>query len=189
MLFKDKKGLSIMIGYVLLVVIAIVMSMVVYQWVRTYVPRDAIECPAGTSIFLEEVKYDCSASPKILETTVKNNGLFDLAGYFIHATTSPEEELATEDLSGMISSGGFSDSGNSVQFILGENGLVAVDDETTPDNIENKKTSIFDTIENLDGLRIEILPIRYQEDEDGRQRLASCSDAKVEQVIECAPSV
>ena len=67
-----------MIGYVLLVVIAIVMSMIVFQYIRTYVPKDIVECPGGISVFIQEAKYDCDADT--LEVTIKNNGRFNVAG-------------------------------------------------------------------------------------------------------------
>ena len=105
MLLQDKKGLSIMIGYVLLVAIAIIMSMIVYQFIITYIPREALECPDGVSVFIKETKYDCTLGAETLEVTIKNNGLFSVAGYFIHATTEVGQELATLDLSGKIESG------------------------------------------------------------------------------------
>jgi len=153
MLLQDKKGLSIMIGYVLLVAIAIIMSMIVYQFIKTYIPREALECPGGVSVFIKETKYDCVTNK--LEVTVKNNGLFSVAGYFIHATTSEEQELATEDLSGKIDSGGKVYS-NSVVFVLGKENVLSPDGE---------KKTIFD----LSGLgfdlgnhKIELIPVRFQ---------------------------
>ena len=86
-----------MIGYVLLVAIAIIMSMIVFQFIRTYVPKDIVDCPDGVSVFIQEIKYDCDADT--LDITIKNNGRFSIAGYFIHATTEEGQELATFDLS------------------------------------------------------------------------------------------
>src|SRR3989344_4241665 len=103
MLSKDKKGLSIMIGYVLLIVIAIVMSVVVYQWIKTYVPKDAPQCPDGVAIFAKDIKYICEDDT--LKITMRNNGRFDVAGYYLRATKTAEQELATEDLSDFFSSG------------------------------------------------------------------------------------
>ena len=164
-----------MIGYVLLVVIAIVMSLLVYQWVKTYIPKDAIECPEGSSMFIKEIIYDCEAES--LDVTVKNNGLFSLAGYFIHATTTPTQKLATEDLSGKLDSGGI-EHGGSIIFATGEN------NDLTPDSPDNEETIKFTNVVGLKGLRIEIIPIRWQEVE-GKIRLASCSNAKIGQEIEC----
>ena len=178
MLSQDKKGLSIMVGYVLLVVIAIVMSLLVYQWVKTYIPKDAIECPEGSSMFIKEVVYDCGTDS--LDVTVKNNGLFSLAGFFIYATTNEDAELATEDLSGKVDIK--LKHGNSIVF-----GLEGIDKEKntlTPDSPGNEKTIKFTDVADLKGLRIEIIPIRWQEVE-GKIRLASCSDAKIGQEISC----
>ena len=41
----DKRGVSIMIGYVLLVVIAIGLSIAVYAYLKNYLPREKAECP------------------------------------------------------------------------------------------------------------------------------------------------
>src|SRR3989339_666862 len=55
---KNKRGISIMIGYILLVTGAIVMGSIVYQWMKTYVPADSLTCPDGISIYLSE--FECS---------------------------------------------------------------------------------------------------------------------------------
>src|SRR3989344_8392030 len=77
---NSKKGLSVMIGYILLISMAITMSAIVYQWVKTYVPQDSIECKDGVSLFVQGYNYDCGADT--LNLNLKNNGRFDLAGYF-----------------------------------------------------------------------------------------------------------
>jgi len=45
---KNKRGVSIVIGYVLLIAISIVISILVYQALKTYVPKEALECSDGT---------------------------------------------------------------------------------------------------------------------------------------------
>src|SRR3989339_653843 len=57
---KNKRGISIMIGYILLVTGAIVMGSIVYQWMKTYVPADSLTCPEGISIYLSE--FECSGT-------------------------------------------------------------------------------------------------------------------------------
>ncbi len=170
---QDKRGISIMIGYVLLVGIAIIMSLIVYQFIKTYVPKESIECPDEVSVFIKNIKYECDNER--LNVTIKNNGLFSIAGFFIYATTSEEQELATEDLSARVYAGGQL-YGNAIVFSTTMNGL-------TPEE-PNEKTSIF----NLTGLgtiyRIEIVPVRFQE-EEGKTRFATCGDAKVGEVVSC----
>ena len=160
-----------MIGYVLLVTSAVVMGVVVYQWIRTYVPTAPLECPSGVSIFLREYSYDCGSEE--LSITLKNNGRFNVAGYFIHATNSSTQELATIDLSSYTPLG--EGKGGSVLF-----------DSTNSFEPGDQRTNIFD----LSGLNIgqihsiEIFPVRFQE-EEGKKRFVSCGDAKIKEVINC----
>ncbi|MDD5023279.1 MAG: hypothetical protein PHU63_03865, partial [Candidatus ainarchaeum sp.] len=169
MLLQTKKGLSVMIGYVLLVAIGIVMSIIVYGFIKTYVPTDPLECPEGVSVFIQNAKYDCEANT--LEITLKNNGKFNVAGYFIHATTSAEQELATEDLSDKVANGGEIYS-NSVLFSIGQNSLSPGD---------SKKTTFKEILEYY---KIEIIPVRFQE-EEGKTRFVSCGNARVEEALNC----
>jgi len=41
---RNKKAVSAIIGYVLLVTMGIVMSVIVYNYLKTYVPADALDC-------------------------------------------------------------------------------------------------------------------------------------------------
>lgn len=161
-----------MIGYVLLIVIAIVMSLIVYQWVKTYVPKDAVDCPDDVSMFLSEVKYDCALDN--LDVTVKNNGLFNIAGYFIHGTKTADDNLATEDLSGKIVGGGH-DFDGSILFMTEETNSLEPDD-TVPTKFEN--------VELGEGFKIELIPIRFEIIEE-RKRLASCSNARISHDLVC----
>ena len=86
-----------MIGYVDLITTAIIISSIVYQHLKTYIPSEDSKCPDGISIFVAEKTYDCAN--KQLDLTIKNNGRFNIGGYFISATNSPNQEVATSDLS------------------------------------------------------------------------------------------
>ncbi len=67
---------------------------------KSYVPKDTIDCPDGVSIFIT----DSSCIENITDNTyelrlnIKNNGRFDIGGFFIHATNSSNQTLATIDL-------------------------------------------------------------------------------------------
>jgi hypothetical protein len=172
-LLRDKKGLSIIIGYVLLVSIAIILSLVVYQFLKTYIPKDSLECTDGVSIFIKEAVYDCENNQ--LDVTIKNTGRFNIAGYFIHATTSADQELATEDLSEKVSEGG-KVYRNSIVFVLGDNFL-------TPSS-PNEKTTTFDLEDFTTIYKIEVIPVRF-EDQEGKKRFVSCSGARVEKDLSC----
>lgn len=75
----DKRGVSIMIGYVLLVTAAIVMSFIVYSWMKTYIPKEELKCPDDVSLTIGEVQ--CNDEKMLV--TIKNNGLFNIDGYTI----------------------------------------------------------------------------------------------------------
>jgi hypothetical protein len=94
---KSKKGVSVIVEYIFLVTFTIIIGVVVYQWMKTYVPQNDLNCPEGSSILIEDYSYDCTS--RILTLTITNNGKFDIGGYFIYATDSLKGELATMDLS------------------------------------------------------------------------------------------
>jgi hypothetical protein len=171
----NKKGISIVIGYVLLIAVSIVMSILVYQWLKTYVPSETLECPEGTSVFIKETNYDCIN--KILTIKLQNNGKFSLAGYFIHVSTSPDtESLATINIFSKITEGG-TPHGNSIVYDLSINSL-------TPDSPNNVQTSSFDVLGYDTLTEVEIIPTRFQQ-EDNKNRYLSCSNEKVRETLKC----
>ncbi|MEN7982125.1 MAG: hypothetical protein ABFQ65_01615 [Nanoarchaeota archaeon] len=176
----NKKGISIMIGYILLITSAVVMSAIVYQWMKSYVPKDAIDCPDGVSIFITD-----STCTKLLDNTyelrinIRNNGRFDVGGYFIHATDREDQELAAVDLSDHFVTGG-QVINNVISFIPDVGGEVknyfnpGDDDRLGKFNYTKKLYSI------------EVIPIRYQV-MDNKKQLVSCGKAKIIENLNCDP--
>lgn len=165
----DKKGVSIMIGYVLLVTSAIVMGSIVYQWMKTYVPTDSLECPEGVSIFITNI--NCAGDN--LFVTLKNNGRFNIAGYFIHATNNSKQELATIDLSKYFASISGVKIDNAILFGPSKDNSMKINEVI--DERFNLTNQVYS---------IEIIPIRYQE-EKNKIRLVSCGNAKVTELTNC----
>jgi FlaG/FlaF family flagellin (archaellin) len=174
---RDKRGISVVIGYVLLIAISIVMSVLVYQWLRTYVPKEAIKCEEGTSVFLKDVSYDCAASK--LTLTIKNNGKFSVDGFFIHISNKSGEDLAAIDISKNIDASQTSYlAGNEIKFSeLTANSL-------SPEGTSNTATFSFNTASYGTIYKVEIIPVRI-EVIDSKTRLVSCSDAKVSENLVC----
>lgn len=169
----NKKAISPMIGYILLISAAILMSVIVYAWLKTYIPKAALECPEATSIFIKD--YTCTGNQ--LNLTIRNNGNFNVAGYFIRIANVSGAELATVDLSQklQIQFGGVT-IGNSVFF-----------DESDPGNSftpNEESISIFDITGTGTISFIELTPIRVEK-QDNRDRTASCGNAKVKEEITC----
>ena len=179
MRIKNKKGISIMVGYVLLVTAAIVMGAIAYQWIRTYVPSEGLTCPEDVSIFIKQ--YECGGDE--FNITLKNNGKFSIAGYFIHVTNDSEQEIATEDISQYISKekggrGGVS-AGGAVIFAAASANSMKPNEE---------KKCVFGSI-NETGLTnivlVQITPVRYHTIEN-KLRFVSCGSAKIKEELTCS---
>lgn len=168
---KNKKAVSAVIGYVLLITFGIIMGVIVYNYLKTYVPQDALKCPEGAGIVLQD--YDCSSGQ--LNITLKNNGRFNLAGFFIHASNNTEQEIATIDLSQNLDTNESGETyGNSVVVELGNVNFMTPGEENG---------YVFDNIPSNIWL-IEFTPARFQE-ENNKVRFVSCGEAKITEKINC----
>ncbi|MDO8528710.1 MAG: hypothetical protein Q7S06_02360 [Nanoarchaeota archaeon] len=179
-----KRGVSEMIGYILLITIGIAMSIVVFTWLKGYVPKESAECSEGVSVFIKTYTYDCTAKKLTLE--MKNNGRFSIAGYLIHGTTQPAQELATEDLSIFYAGTTFVGNGE-IKF---GSGASVKTNSFNPSSESNEQviTHNFDFLEPIANFSqiysIEIVPTRY---ETIRSVAATCAKAKLKQELACSP--
>jgi len=80
LLLKDKRGVSVMVGYVLLVVMAIGLSVLVFAMLKLWVPIEKSECPEDISLTIESA----SCSGGIINMTLRNRGLFSIDSVFIN---------------------------------------------------------------------------------------------------------
>lgn len=168
---KSKKGISVIVGYVLLIAFVVALAIIVYQWMESYVPIEELTCPDGVSILIE--KYQCEDNQLILN--LRNNGKFNLGGYFVYVTGSPNVNVATIDLSNYtdpsmhlyptgVKLGGNS-SGNSL--LPGQ-----------------REIEIFNLTNIGKIYTIEIIPIRWLKEEN-RIKLSSCKDEKIRERLVC----
>jgi flagellin-like protein len=169
---KNKKAISNLVGYVLLMVFVIVLAGIVYNWMKTYVPKDKLECPDEVSILVND--YNCTTSE--LTLVLKNNGRFNIGGYFIYATNSPEAQLATIDLSHSITSGETPMNPNGIKFLGEGNSFLPNYEETHKFDVSSISPRIYS---------IEIVPMRWQE-QARKQRLVTCTNAKMRKSIDCS---
>ncbi|MEM4152792.1 MAG: archaellin/type IV pilin N-terminal domain-containing protein [Candidatus Pacearchaeota archaeon] len=74
----NKKAISELVSYVLLIVLAIAMAAVAYVFLKPYAekPLPEEECPEAVNVVLEN--YSCNN--KMFSFTLKNRGLFDVYG-------------------------------------------------------------------------------------------------------------
>lgn len=171
---KNKKAVSAIIGYVLLITFGIILSAIVYNYLKTYVPKDLIECPEGASIFLKD--YSCSGG--ILNLTLKNNGRFNLAGYYIHYSNNTEQDIATKNMAGNFqqdtATNSTSVAGSYILFdFMNENSMSAGKEFYHVFNYSQAPAFI------------ELTPVRF-ENYNGKIRFASCGNARVKEVLDCS---
>ncbi len=89
---KTKKGVSLILSYVLLVVIALALALGVYTWLKFIAggAEDIEECPEGVSLILQE--YKCFSGAKIIELTLRNKGRFNIDGSIIKGTANKSQD-------------------------------------------------------------------------------------------------
>lgn len=169
---KNKKGMSAIIGYVLLITFGLVLSIIVFNYLKTYVPKDTGSCPDGVSIFLES--YSCSNGS--LNITLKNNGRFNYRAYSIHASNDPNQTVAFLDLSKNFT-------GSSAGYPSNQRGLVFfnihdfkfMSPQTQVKHFFNYSTPLYS---------IEITPVIFQKI-GSTGRFVRCSNAISTQKINC----
>lgn len=76
----SKKGISELISYVLLTVMAIALASGVYLWLKAKIPVEQSGCPETLSMIITE----CNLSDSNLNITFKNNGNFNITGAFVY---------------------------------------------------------------------------------------------------------
>mgnify|MGYP003977508227 FL=1 len=86
----DKKGVSVIVAYVLLVVMALSMSVMIYQWLKFQAtPVDEIKCPDEVSLIIEDV--ECSVNG--MNVYIKNRGFFTFDGYIMRVSDFEDAEI------------------------------------------------------------------------------------------------
>lgn len=71
----NKRALSEMVGYTLLIIIAIVLSVAVFTYLKLYIPKEKPECLEDTSILIQDIFCDVTTGKTDLKITLYNNGL------------------------------------------------------------------------------------------------------------------
>lgn len=87
MLHLNKKGVSEIISYVLLVIIAVGLSVFVYNYLDLFVPKEKAECGQDISLIIKD--YVCQS--KLLNLTLLNKGLFTIDAVYIRAGTENQK--------------------------------------------------------------------------------------------------
>jgi hypothetical protein len=89
---KNKKALSEIVSYVLLIVIALGLAAGVYVWLRNYLPSQNEKEKCSDDVSLELSEYACNSTTKTLTLNIKNSGFFNVSGFFIRASNTTNEK-------------------------------------------------------------------------------------------------
>src|SRR3989338_8510283 len=68
---ENKKAVSEVVSYVLLIVVAISLSIIVYAWIKIQLPKEIIECPEGVSVIIKD--YQCNEQNNIKTIILESN--------------------------------------------------------------------------------------------------------------------
>jgi len=162
-----KKGLSEIIGYVLLIVIAISLSLLVYAWMKGLLWKKTKACPDEVSLII--VDYSCNAAGRNVTIILRNNGLFDVDGFIVRISNE-EGRLPVK----LLKEGNPLNGSNLGEF--------SFDKKLSP-NAEFTNTFFYSEYAKI--VEIEIVPFKYMEQEGEvlvcdkattRQRLQGCDE-------------
>ena len=106
----NKRGLSEIVAYAIMIAIAISLSVAVYAWLRPLVDsKPAVDCKEGTSVYLES--YSCPAPGNTIILTIKNNGGFNVTGVIVKVSDDVAKEptvaLTPDDITGVNTAPGY----------------------------------------------------------------------------------
>ncbi len=180
-----KKGVSPLISYILLIVVGITMGLVIYGWLRTYVPAEITKCDQDVSLQVTRYTYDCTN--KIFKLEIKNNGRFNVGGYLIRATNDSSQDVANVPLGRYYNKTSFTYI-PSTSFLVSpslSNDLEPEKDWSLENNLFNlTRTGIPAFQGNI--TKIQITPIRIITTSRGTKAPAICSDATITERISCS---
>ncbi|MFH1710723.1 MAG: hypothetical protein ABH840_00255 [Nanoarchaeota archaeon] len=152
-MIRNKKGVSEMVGYVLLIVIAVSVSVMVYAYLRAYVWVDTETCDEGVGLVVED--YNCNIIAHTLNLTIKNQGRHSVDGFIIHGNNESTRwfpiDLIRESTNGKV-------------YFEGDRL-----------NSSNSRSFVFDYAEHKSVNRIEIEPLQ------AKKNLIVCENAIITQ--------
>ena len=106
----NKRGLSEIVAYAIMIAIAISLAVAVFAWLRPLVDsKPAVDCNEGTSVYLES--YSCNTLTKDFGLIIKNNGGFNVSGVIVKVSDDVAKEptvaLQPDDSTGVNTAPGY----------------------------------------------------------------------------------
>jgi len=167
-----------MVGYVLLVVIAVGLSAAVFSFLKVYVPKEKPECSPDISLIVQSIEKCTINGDKIILDNIKltNKGLFKVPAVYIRL--APESKKIRQQINPDIDDFYLNDYNNDP-----ENGGL------NPGETETFLQLITDRVKNPDGgdpqpgeYIIEIQPVTFS---DEFPDPIACTKAVITQSVQC----
>lgn len=91
-IIQNKKAVSLLVSYVILISIVLAMSSLVYAWIKARADKPFAEesCPKDLSLILVSSPCSVSGYTNTMNITVQNKGLFNIHGYIIKSSKDAE---------------------------------------------------------------------------------------------------
>jgi hypothetical protein len=85
---KNKKAISEIVSYVLLIMISLSLAVGVYSFMKFYVPSDkgSEKCPEDIALYA----VDSSCENKVISLIIENKGMFNVDGFLIKGANDPD---------------------------------------------------------------------------------------------------
>lgn len=175
LLLQDKKGVSIMVAYVLLIVLAIGLAGGVYSYLNFYVPKDQPQCPSDVSLIVQDV--ECTNGQ--ITISLLNKGLFSIDGAYLKI--GDPDRIARNNF--CFNTKKLDDGGNCDVSFFGESivGLGTVDEGGLKPGEVLKSTFTYEDYGNGDKRDLEVEPIVIGKENDW----LICKEAVVTQIVTC----
>lgn len=99
-----KRGISEIVSYTLLIVISISLAVLVFNYLKSYTPKDKPECKEGINIVIEQAECDFVAGE--LKITLENRGRFKVERAFVRIGKEGEIKKSLQPSPLPLTSGG-----------------------------------------------------------------------------------
>jgi hypothetical protein len=78
---QNKKGVSEIVSYILLIVGALGLSILVYSYLKDFTPKGQTDCEEDVSLSIRD--YVCNSDQKNLTIVLYNNGKFNIPDFYV----------------------------------------------------------------------------------------------------------
>jgi len=95
---SNKRAVSVMVAYVILITMTLALTTIVYQWLReTATEKEVPDCPSGVNVIISNLSCSDSGNGQI-NLTLKNKGRFTVEDILVRVSNNPNSRFGVEKL-------------------------------------------------------------------------------------------